>query len=73
ILARLGKLDSAINHYQTALVRDPKYGLAHYNLGRAYEARGEFTQAEAEYREAARLMPDYSAVQQDLERLSRRH
>jgi len=47
--------DHAINAFRSALVIDPKNGLAHYNIGPAYAAQQKWTFAKAHLSEAASL------------------
>ena len=53
VLARQHKLDEAIAGYAAALRIDPEYLLAYTNRARAYEAKGEFELALADYKQAA--------------------
>jgi len=43
------RLDEAIEQYRKTLEIDPNFATAHYFLGRAYEAKGSYDQAVAEY------------------------
>ena len=49
------RYDSAIEHLQNVLKREPRFFPAHYNLGRACAAKGEYEQALAAFETAARL------------------
>jgi tetratricopeptide (TPR) repeat protein len=58
ILARTGRLDSAIEQYNEALRIKPDCDEAHYNMGNALTRQGKGSEAVAEYREALRINPD---------------
>jgi serine/threonine protein kinase/Flp pilus assembly protein TadD len=49
----------AIGFYRAALALRPNSPGVHLNLGLALQARGDFTSAETEIREAIRLQPEY--------------
>lgn len=64
--------DKAVGEYTTALrLGLSKNHVAHYNRGLAYEKMKDFANAEADYRRASELMPDWSLPQQKLDRLAR--
>src|SRR5208283_1654564 len=44
----------------------PSNFVAHYNFGRALRAKGEFEPARAQFSEAIRLRPDYTAARNAL-------
>ena len=58
ILIRQGKSNDAVAALQTAIKSDPNNGVAHYQLGLAYNQQGNLLQAESEWREAVRVRPD---------------
>jgi tetratricopeptide (TPR) repeat protein len=58
IKMREGHLDEAVNALQTAIKGDPDNGVAHYQLGLAFDQQGNLARAETEWREAVRLKPD---------------
>jgi superkiller protein 3 len=45
----LGRIDKAINEYQSAIKLDPDFSDAHYNLGIAYSDQGRIDEAINEY------------------------
>jgi cellulose synthase operon protein C len=55
---RGGKAGDAVNTLQASLKNDPDNGVAHYQLGLAYDQLGNTSRAEAEWRDAVRLRPD---------------
>jgi len=52
--------DEAINKYNIALNEDPKFVLAHYNLGIAYCDDGKYSKAKESYEKAIDLDPQFS-------------
>jgi Tfp pilus assembly protein PilF len=59
-LARTGKLEEAIAHYELALRIKPDYAEAHYNLGMALAQTGKIEDAIAHLEQALRIKPDYA-------------
>jgi len=57
IRAKEGKLEEAINYYQTALRYNPAYPEAHFLLGNALDQQGKLDPAIVEYRQALRFQP----------------
>ena len=55
---RVGELASAERDYERAAVAFPTLAEAHASLGSLRQLRGALAEAEASYREAARLRPD---------------
>jgi len=55
ILVDARRFDEAIAQYKKTLQLDPNLPTAHYFLGRAHEAKGEYDQAVAEYDIAGRI------------------
>lgn len=55
-LLRLGKPDEGIRLLQQAVVLNPEPVLGHYELGRAYEAKGDWSRAMDHYRWAYRKL-----------------
>ena len=51
-----GEYEKAIRHYRDALARNPRLDL-HRPIGRAFRKAGRLEEAEAELREALRLVP----------------
>ena len=58
-LQQSGQADQAIAVYQRLLKQNPKSADAHNWLGVAYLQKNKLTEAEAEFRQAIRLKPDY--------------
>src|SRR5262249_6475287 len=59
LLIREKKFDDAQNALQSAIRSAPDNAPAHYQLGITLAAKGSLQQAEAEWREAVRLRPNY--------------
>jgi tetratricopeptide (TPR) repeat protein len=57
----LGRLDEAIAEYERILRRNPRYPLAHYHLGQAYERKGERERAWAAYERFLQIWKDADA------------
>jgi tetratricopeptide (TPR) repeat protein len=55
---RSGKASDAVNTLQAVLKGDPDNGVAHYQLGLAFDQLGNTNRAESEWRDAVRLRPD---------------
>jgi TolB-like protein/DNA-binding winged helix-turn-helix (wHTH) protein/Tfp pilus assembly protein PilF len=51
------KFDLALQHCQKALQMEPNFALAHFWLGRSYQAKGMYSQAITEFRRASQLQP----------------
>jgi tetratricopeptide (TPR) repeat protein len=60
------QLDDAIAEYQQALALDPKYALAHYNLGLALEGKDRLDDAIAQYKKALDIDPKYATAHNNL-------
>jgi tetratricopeptide (TPR) repeat protein len=60
VLARRGRIDEAMAHYQRALEIKPDYADAHNNLGAVLTRRGRIDEAIAHYRRALEIKPDYA-------------
>ena len=65
-LAERGRMDEAIEHFETAIRLMPGYFQAHNNLGNALAAKGRFADAIAHYREAIRLWDGYADAHNNL-------
>lgn len=65
-LEQVGRIDSANRAYATALSRWPQNLLAHSGLGNTAYARGEFSRAEAAYRDALEIDPARAEVWNNL-------
>ena len=48
-----------ITELNAVVTRSPENPVAHFNLGRAHAARGEFEQARQQFSKAIELRPDY--------------
>jgi tetratricopeptide (TPR) repeat protein len=59
LLLDKGDVNRALAELQAVTSRAPKNPVAHFNLGRAHEARGELEQARQEFQRAVELRPDY--------------
>jgi tetratricopeptide (TPR) repeat protein len=55
----MGDHEAAVRAYATALVHDPDYAAAHYNIGNAYAQSGRSEAALPAYRRAIALKPDF--------------
>jgi tetratricopeptide (TPR) repeat protein len=61
-----GRRDAEIEHARQAVTATPKDAAAHYVLGNALASARRLDEAEAEYREALRLHPDYAGAEENL-------
>ena len=70
-LLQAGKVNEAIPWFYRALEapRYESYCFPHMNLGRAYEAKHEWTTARDEFRKALDERPDYTPAKQGLARI----
>jgi Tfp pilus assembly protein PilF len=66
MLAKQGKLDEAIQHYQQALQFNPDYVDAHNNLGVALARQGKLPEAVEQYQRALQLDPSYAKARNNL-------
>jgi tetratricopeptide (TPR) repeat protein len=66
ILTHQGQPSDAIHFLESAIKDAPNDTMAHYYLGVAYADTSSFGQAEAEWREAARLQPQMAETQRSL-------
>ncbi len=62
----LNELDKAMAEFRTAIRIKPDYAEAHYNLGVALAAAGQYDKAIDEYRTAIRIAPDYATALNNL-------
>ena len=67
---RLGHLERARNHLQTALRLAPRHPAVHNHLGLLAEAEGRFDQARRHFRDALTLAPDHPQAHANLARLA---
>ena len=54
-----GEVARAITELNAVVTRSPENPVAHYQLGRAHAARGEYEQARQQFAKAIELRPDY--------------
>ncbi|HMC58433.1 MAG TPA: tetratricopeptide repeat protein, partial [Candidatus Solibacter sp.] len=64
-----GDVAKAFTELQAVVTRAPGNFLAHYNLGRAHEARGEWDQAQQQFNKALELQPDHVLARLSLAQL----
>jgi Tfp pilus assembly protein PilF len=72
-LIQQGRYDEAIPWLERALTA-PRYEprhFPHFNLGRAYIAKANFTRAREHFNEALRIEPNYTLARQAIENLRR--
>ncbi len=67
---RLGRLDRARNHLQTALRLAPRHPAVHNHLGLLAEAEGRFEQARRHFRDALTLDPGHPQAHANLARMA---
>ena len=65
-VARVGRVDEAILHYQRALALNPNACEVHNNLGSALARMGRFDDSIEHYKESLRLCPDHERVRENL-------
>jgi tetratricopeptide (TPR) repeat protein len=65
-LARHGRLQEAIDHYEQAIQRKPDYAPFYYNFGNVLAKCGRKSEAVARYQEAIRLSPNSVATYNNL-------
>ena len=68
-LVELQDYDKAEEMFKQAIITDGKFVEAVYNLGRTYEAKGDFEQAREYYNKAIEILPNYPLAVQGLNRL----
>jgi tetratricopeptide (TPR) repeat protein len=64
--SHLGKLEKAIEHYQTFVTLYPNFYLAHFNLGVVYSRQKQFGNEEKAYGRALKLNPYFAKAYQNL-------
>ena len=69
LLLDKGDIQKAVTELQGVVTSAPDNFVAHYNLGRAHSARGEYEQARQQFTETIRLRPDYLPARLELARL----
>ncbi len=65
-LAKSGRSQNAIGHFQKAIRLKPDYALAHFNLGETLLASGRAEGAIEHYRQAVRFQPDFTLAYHNL-------
>jgi len=70
VLAELGRLDEAVTNYNMALQLNAENPEAHFNLGCVMVRLGQRAEAVSHFNEALRLKPDYTAAQEQLQKLA---
>jgi len=69
-LARNGRFDEGLKYLQMGADRDPLEPEVYSNIGRTYEAVGDYDRAEASFRKVLELSPDYIGISHRLARLN---
>ncbi|PWU07497.1 MAG: hypothetical protein C5B51_09910, partial [Terriglobia bacterium] len=72
LLLDKGEVSRALTELQAVVARAPENAVAHFNLGRAHEARNEWEQARQEFQKATSLRPDYLLARLSLAQLQLR-
>ena len=60
MLQKLGRLDEAEASLTQAIVLEPDYAEAHFNLGCVRKDKGDLEAAIASYKQALKIQPDYA-------------
>jgi len=68
-LVELKQFPKAVEMFTEAVALDPAFVEAVYNLGRSYEALGDFDSARTQYQNAIEILPNYPLAVQGLNRL----
>ena len=68
-LVELQDYEKAEEMFLAAISIDPDFVEAVYNLGRTYEAKGNFEQARVQYQKSIEILPNYPLAVQGLNRL----
>ncbi|HDO27438.1 MAG TPA: tetratricopeptide repeat protein, partial [Bacteroidetes bacterium] len=63
------EFENAIDAFQQAIAIDPSYVEAVYNLGRTYEAMGQYDKAREQYKLALKLKSNYPLAIDGMNRL----
>jgi len=66
------RFSDGIQLAETAILKNPKYADARYNLAKGYERTGRLAEAAASYREALRIDPGHAESRRALDALSQR-
>jgi len=73
LLLDKGDINRAMTELQSVVGRSPSNPVAHFNLGRAHEARNEWEQARQEFQRAVDIRPDYVLARLSLAQLQLQH
>lgn len=68
-LVEFQDFEKAKTMFQQAVSISPGYVQATYNLGRTYEAMGNYAEARKQYKKSLKLLPNYSLAVQGMNRL----
>ncbi len=68
-LVELEDFDNAVVMFQKAISINPRYVEAVYNLGRTYEAMGDYNSARLQYKKSLELLPNYPLAVQGMNRI----
>ena len=69
LLLDKGDVQKAVTELQSVVTAAPDNFVAHFNLGRAHAARGEYEQARQQFMESIRLRPDYLPARLEMAKL----
>lgn len=67
-----GDINGAVGIFQKVIKNDPENGIAHYQLGIAFQKSGSLETAESEWRQAVHFRPDLVDAQRELALLGMR-
>ncbi|MBT6843853.1 MAG: tetratricopeptide repeat protein [Candidatus Melainabacteria bacterium] len=70
VLQKKGQLDESLSHYIKALNLEPSNPDIHYNIGTAFQAKGDMVRARKAYAKTCELFPDHEEAKQALAALS---
>lgn len=73
VLLHKGDASGAVDSLQSALRNDPTNGVAHYQLGLAFDQQNNEARAESELRESVRVRPELTDAYRALAQLALRH
>jgi Flp pilus assembly protein TadD len=71
LFSRIQKFDDALQLLSKAVQINPEDPLSWFNLGVAFEAKGDLKGAESAYRQALLLQPDLDRASEYLQRVSK--
>jgi protein O-mannosyl-transferase len=67
-LARIGKINEALSHLETAVRLNPKFAEAHFNYGVALAKLQRYSEAVTEFEETLKLEPNHTSARSLLNR-----